>query len=63
MTEETIKAPAKFDFKDTETLLRYLDSQGKLYSAKRTGLSSRQQRQLKRAVKYARTLALLPYAG
>ena len=63
MTEDTPKTPQKFDFKDIETLQRYLNSQGKLYTAKRTGLSARQQRQLKRAVKYARTLALLPYAN
>ena len=49
MTEDTPKTPQKFDFKDIETLQRYLNSQGKLYSAKRTGLSARQQRQLKRA--------------
>lgn len=63
MTEDAPKTPQKFDYKDLETLQRYLNSQGKLYSAKRTGLSARQQRQLKRAVKYARTLALLPYAN
>lgn len=61
MTEEVQKAPTKFDYKDIETLKRYLNSQGRLYSAKRTGLNARQQRQLKRAVKTARFLALLPY--
>ena len=37
-------APATFDFKDLETLQRYLTSQGRLYSTKRSGLSARQQR-------------------
>lgn len=63
MSDETPKTPQKFDYKDIETLQRYLNSQGRLYSAKRTGLSARQQRQLKRAVKYARTMALLPYSN
>jgi len=63
MSDETPKTPSKFDYKDIETLQRYLNSQGRLYSAKRTGLSARQQRQLKRAVKYARTMALLPYSN
>ncbi|RMH03443.1 MAG: 30S ribosomal protein S18 [Planctomycetota bacterium] len=50
-----------FDFKDIETLQRFLSPQGKLHSRKRTGLNARQQRQLKHAVKHARFLALLPY--
>ena len=32
MTEDTPKTPQKFDFKDIETLQRYLNSQGKLWS-------------------------------
>jgi len=51
----------QFDYKDTETLLRFLNSQGRLYSAKRTGLNARNQRKLKRAVKRARLLALLSH--
>ncbi len=53
--------PEVFDYKDPETLRRYLSPQGRIHSAKRTGLSARQQRQLKKAIKYARFLALLPY--
>jgi small subunit ribosomal protein S18 len=52
-----------FDYKDIESLQVYLTGQGKLLSAKRTGLSAREQRRLKRAVKYARFLALIPYTG
>ena len=63
MTEERPKDPERFDYKDVETLQRYLNSQGRLYSAKRTGLKARQQRELKRAVKHARFLALLPYTA
>ncbi len=55
--------PSQFDYKDTVELQRYLNSQGRLYSAKRTGLKTRRQRELKRAVKYARFLALLPYTA
>lgn len=53
----------KFDYKDVETLQKYLSGQGVLLSAKRTGLSAREQRRLKRAVKYARFLALIPYSS
>ena len=53
----------KFDFKDVEELQKYLSAHGLLLSAKRTGLSAREQRRLKRAVKYARFLALIPYTA
>ena len=53
----------KFDYKDIESLQKYLSGQGVLLSAKRTGLSAREQRRLKRAVKYARFLALIPYSA
>jgi small subunit ribosomal protein S18 len=63
MTTETTVTPDKFDYKDLETLERFLNGQGRLYSAKRTNLNARQQRKLKLAVKHARFLALLPYTN
>jgi small subunit ribosomal protein S18 len=57
------KESRKFDFKDVEGLQVYVTSQGLLLPAKRTGLSAREQRRLKRAIKYARFLALLPYTA
>lgn len=59
--ERRFQAPAQFDFKDLESLQRFLSPQARIHSAKRTGLSAREQRQLKQAIKYARFLALLPY--
>ena len=53
----------KFDYKDVESLQKYLSGQGVILSAKRTGLSAREQRRLKRAVKYARFLSLIPYTS
>ncbi|MGO3702259.1 MAG: 30S ribosomal protein S18 [Candidatus Saccharimonadales bacterium] len=53
--------PAYFDYKDAKTLLRFIDSYGKIEPASRTGLSAKQQRQLTVAVKRARHLALLPF--
>lgn len=57
----TKKATRKFDFKDVEGLQVYESSQHMLLPAKRSGLSAREQRMLKRALKQARFLALLPY--
>jgi small subunit ribosomal protein S18 len=53
--------PAYFDYKDVKTLLRFIDSYGKIEPVGRTGLSVKQQRQLTVAIKRARHLALLPF--
>ena len=50
-----------FDYKDFKTLQRYITPLGQIESRKKTGLSSKQQRQLTIAVKRARHLALLPF--
>lgn len=52
-----------FDFKDVEGLQVFLTTQGLLLPAKRSGLNAREQRRLKRAIKHARFLALLPYTA
>ena len=51
------------DWKDIEALRRLLSPQGKLFSARRLGHSLAWQREVKRAVKRARFMALLPYSG
>lgn len=53
--------PAYFDYKDVKTLLRFIDSYGKIEPVGRTALSVKQQRQLTVAIKRARHLALLPF--
>jgi len=52
-----------FDYKDIEDLQVYMTSQGKIHPAKRTGLSGREQRRLKRAIKYARLMSLISYVS
>ncbi|HVZ75677.1 MAG TPA: 30S ribosomal protein S18 [Candidatus Paceibacterota bacterium] len=49
------------DYKDLETLKKFLNPHGKIMSRRRTGLSSNAQRSLAEAVKRARFMALLPY--
>jgi small subunit ribosomal protein S18 len=56
-------AAPKFDYKDTETLLKYLNPHGQILSRKRTGFDSQGQVNLKRTVKRARHLGLLPFVG
>lgn len=55
--------PAFIDYKDVAGLKRFVTGQGKLMGRKRTGLSAAAQRALAAAVKRARFMALLPYAG
>jgi small subunit ribosomal protein S18 len=51
------------NYKDLEFLAKCLTPQGQILSRKRTGLDTQRQRELKKAIKRARHLALLPYIG
>ena len=49
------------DYKDVRRLQRFLTERGKILPRRATGLSAKQQRQVSRAIKRARQIALLPY--
>ncbi|MEU6325733.1 30S ribosomal protein S18 [Streptomyces sp. NPDC047049] len=51
------------DYKDTDLLRKFLSDRGKVRSRRITRVSAPQQRQLSRAIKNAREMALLPYAS
>ncbi len=51
------------DYKEVELLRKFLTTSSKIMSRKRAGTSAAEQRDLKRAIKYARFLALLSYTG
>jgi small subunit ribosomal protein S18 len=51
------------DYKDVTTLRKLCTGQGKIFPRKRSGNCAWHQRQVKRHVKYARFMALLPYVG
>jgi small subunit ribosomal protein S18 len=51
------------DYKDVEILKKFLNPNGKIMNHKRTGVTSKNQRSLTRAVKYARFLGLLPFVA
>ena len=53
----------QIDYKDFQSLRRYLSDKGKIRSRRITGACRRHQSQLARAVKRARELALLPYVS
>lgn len=49
------------DWKDTKTLGRYISERGKMVPSRITAVSQKKQRELARAIKRARYMALLPY--
>ena len=58
------KAGFKYiDYKDVETLDRFINDQGKILPRRVTGTSAKHQRLLARAVKRARFMALIPYVS
>lgn len=56
-------APAFFDYKDVETLKKYINMYGQIEPVGKTGLNAKQQRSLAIAIKRARHLALLPFVS
>jgi small subunit ribosomal protein S18 len=53
----------EIDYKDVDTLRRFLDDYGKIKAARKTGTCAKHQRRLAVAIKRARHLALLPFSS
>ncbi len=51
------------DYKEVELLRKFLTASSKMMSRKRAGTSACEQRDLRRAIKRARFMALLPFTG
>ncbi len=51
------------DYKDISTLRKFVSDRGKIRSRRITGVSVQEQRLIAKAVKNAREMALMPYAG
>ena len=51
----------KIDYKDTRLLQRYTSERGKIVPSRITAVSAKKQRELAKAIKRARFLALMPY--
>ena len=51
----------RIDFKNTEVLQKFTDKTHTIKSRKRTGLCASHQRELAKAIKRARQMALIPY--
>lgn len=51
------------DYKDVETLKKFITPSGKIAPRRLTGTSAKYQRELVRAIKNARYMALLPFVA
>jgi small subunit ribosomal protein S18 len=51
------------DYKDIDTLQKLLTNRGKIYSRRRSGNCAGCQRKVKKAIKRARYMALLPFTA
>ena len=51
------------DYKDVALLRKFISDRGKIRARRVTGVSVQQQRQLAKAIKNAREMALLPYSS
>jgi len=51
------------NYHDADVLRRFLSPEGKILPARRSGLTSKNQRKLTNAIKRGRNIGLLPYAS
>ena len=51
------------DYKDTALLRKFISDRGKIRARRVTGVTAQQQRQIAKAIKNAREMALLPYTS
>lgn len=51
------------DYKDVRNLRRYITDRGKILPRRATGNCAKHQREIARAIKQARKIALLPYVS
>lgn len=53
----------EIDYKDTQTLKKYISDRGKILPRRISGNCSKHQREMTKAIKRARQVALLPYSA
>ncbi len=59
--QENQNGAASIDYKDVDTLKKYVTERGKILPKRITGTCATHQREVTKAIKRARIVALLPY--
>lgn len=59
----TVAGIKEIDYKDVDTLKKFVTDRGKILPRRITGVSAFFQKKLTKAIKQARYMALLPFAG
>lgn len=59
----TASGVKEIDYKDIDTLVKFITDRGKILPRRITGVSAYHQKRLTAAVKRARHMALLPFVG
>jgi len=54
-----LEGVTEIDYKDAELLRKFMTDRGKILSRRYTGVTSKQQREVKRAIRRARVMGLL----
>lgn len=60
---QSMYVPDYIDWKDVEYLSRFIPERGKILPRRISGVSAKDQRRLAKAIKRARSMALLPYVA
>jgi small subunit ribosomal protein S18 len=55
------KGPSDIDYKDVNTLKKYITTRGRILPTAKTGVCEKCQRKLSKSIKRARQMALIPY--
>ena len=54
-----LEGVTEIDYKDAELLRKFMTERGKILSRRYTGVTSKQQRQVKRSIRQARVMGLV----
>jgi small subunit ribosomal protein S18 len=57
------RVPAYIDWKDTDYLKKFVPERGKIMPRRISQVSAKDQRRIAKAIKRARSMALLPFVG
>ena len=54
---------SRIDYKDVDSIKKFINPHGRILSRKKTGLCAKHQRQLAQAIKRARFMGFLPFTA